>query len=48
MVRGVCNVLSGPISSFLLQGAALPDARFGYGIKEYVSYIALLMGIFMF
>ena len=37
MVRGICNVLSGPISSFLLQGAALPDARFGYGVKDYVS-----------
>jgi hypothetical protein len=37
MIRGICNVLSGPISSFLLQGAALPDARFGYGVKDYVS-----------
>lgn len=37
MVRGACNVLSGPISSLLLQGAALPDARFAYGVKDYVS-----------
>lgn len=44
MVRGICNVLSGPISSLLLQGAALPDARFAYGVKDYVgTFIAPLL-----
>ena len=37
MLRGICGVIAGPISSVLLQGAALPDARFGYGVKNYVS-----------
>ncbi|KAL7004056.1 hypothetical protein EMMF5_006385 [Cystobasidiomycetes sp. EMM_F5] len=35
VIRGVCSVLGGPISSLLLQGAALPDARFAYGVKNY-------------
>lgn len=37
--RGIGNVLSGPISTTLLQDGRLEHAKLGYGVENYVSQV---------
>lgn len=39
LMKGICSVAAGPISTLLLDRGAIPTAKFGYGIKNYGSML---------
>lgn len=45
LLRGICSVVAGPISTLLLDRGAMPGAKFGYGIKNYGGMLLFIGGV---